>query len=241
MTVTEIEVSKVVLNKDNPRVIKDDKFKRLVESVKNFPEMLKIRPIVLNRDFVIIGGNQRFKACVEAGFKKVPFYFADELTPEQEKEFMIRDNVQSGEWDIDLLEGFEMESLKDWGLDFGNDLAEQEEAYSRNVEAPLYLVTGEKPKISELYDYSKTKEILERIEKSNVSLDLKEFLKIAAMRFTVLNFEKIAEFSAQEEKEVQELIEDNALVIIDFNRAIDKGFIQLTESIAKQYYEENGE
>jgi len=241
MTVTEIEVSKVVLNKDNPRVIKDDKFKRLVESVKNFPEMLKIRPIVLNRDFVIIGGNQRFKACVEAGFKKVPFYFADELTPEQEKEFMIRDNVQSGEWDIDLLEGFEMESLKDWGLDFGNDLAEQEEAYSRNVEAPLYLVTGEKPKISELYDYSKTKEILERIEKSNVSLDLKEFLKIAAMRFTVLNFEKIAEFYAQEEKEVQELIEDNALVIIDFNRAIDKGFIQLTESIAKQYYEENGE
>jgi len=241
MTVTEIEVSKVVLNKDNPRVIKDEKFKKLVESVKNFPEMLKIRPIVLNRDYVIIGGNQRFKACIEAGFKKVPFYFADELTPEQEKEFMIRDNVQSGDWDMDLLEGFELDSLKDWGLDFGTDLTEQEEAYSRNVEAPLYLVTGEKPKISELFDFTKTREILERIEKSNVSLELKEFLKISAMRFTVLNFEKIAEFYAQEEKEVQELIEDNALVIIDFNRAIDKGFIQLTESIAKQYYEENGE
>jgi hypothetical protein len=241
MKFSEIEVKKVKLNKDNPRVIKDENFKKLVESVKKFPEMLKIRPIVLNRDYVIIGGNQRFKACVEAGFKKVPFYYADELTPEQEKEFMIKDNVQSGQWDFDLLEDYETDLLKDWGFDFQDKNDEKEEIYSRKIVSPVYEIIGEKPDLSELFNDTKTKALIEEIDKSSLPVKMKKFLKIASYRHTVFNFEKIAEFYASESKEVQDLFEKNALVIIDFNQAIEKGFIELNESLADQYFSENEE
>lgn len=239
MKFSEIEVKKVKLNKDNPRVIKDENFKKLVESVKKFPEMLKIRPIVLNRDYVIIGGNQRFKACVEAGFKKVPFYYADELTPEQEKEFMIKDNVQSGQWDFDLLEGYEIDDLKSWGLEM--DIKDKSEVYARKIESPHYEVMGDKPLLSEMFENKKALELIDKIEKSEIDETLKGFLKICASRFAVINFEKTAEYYAHESKEVQELFEDLALVVIDFDQAIEKGFIQLSESIADQYFDENGE
>lgn len=104
-------------NPGNPRVIKDRKFRALVESIKNFPEMLEIRPIVVNREMIVLGGNQRLKACKEAGFKEVPIVFADTLTPEQEKEFVIKDNVQFGDWDQDELQvNWDKISLGDWGL-----------------------------------------------------------------------------------------------------------------------------
>jgi hypothetical protein len=112
-----VKISEVKVNPNNPRLIKDDKFKKLVQSVKDFPEMLKIRPIVVNKEMVILGGNMRFKACKEAGLKEVPIIITD-LTEEQQKEFLIKDNVSGGEWDWDILANeWESEQLNEWGLD----------------------------------------------------------------------------------------------------------------------------
>ena len=112
-----VKISEVKVNPNNPRLIKDDKFKKLVQSVKDFPEMLNIRPIVVNKDMIILGGNMRFKACKEAGLKEVPIIITD-LTEEQQKEFLIKDNVSGGEWDWDILANeWNAEDLKDWGLD----------------------------------------------------------------------------------------------------------------------------
>jgi hypothetical protein len=113
-----VKISEVKLNPNNPRLIKDDKFKKLVQSIKDFPEMLDIRPIVVNSDMVILGGNMRFKACKEAGLKEVPIIVADNLTEEQQREFLIKDNTSGGEWDWDLLANeWDAEQLNDWGLE----------------------------------------------------------------------------------------------------------------------------
>lgn len=113
-----IKLSKIKPNPANPRLIKDDKFKKLVQSLKDFPEMADIRPIVVNRDMVILGGNMRFKAMKEAGWKECPVVIA-ELTEEQEKEFIIKDNVGFGEWDFSMLANeWNAEQLGEWGVDF---------------------------------------------------------------------------------------------------------------------------
>ena len=113
-----VKISKVKPNETNPRLIKDSKFKKLVESVKEFPEMLKLRPIVVNKDMVVLGGNMRLKACKEAGLKEVYILKADDLTEEQQKEFIVKDNVGFGEWDWDILANqWDNVQLKEWGMD----------------------------------------------------------------------------------------------------------------------------
>jgi ParB-like chromosome segregation protein Spo0J len=113
----KIATSKIKLNPNNPRLIKDDKFKKLVQSIKDFPEMLDIRPIVVNADMIILGGNMRYKACVEAGLKEIPVIVADNLTEEKQREFLIKDNVSGGEWDWEMLANeWDTEQLDDWGL-----------------------------------------------------------------------------------------------------------------------------
>jgi ParB-like chromosome segregation protein Spo0J len=117
MNIVKAKISEVKLNLNNPRLIKDDNFKKLVQSIKDFPEMLDIRPIVVNADMVILGGNMRFKACKEAGLKEVPIIIADNLTEEQQREFLIKDNVSGGEWDWNLLAEWDSEQLEEWGLE----------------------------------------------------------------------------------------------------------------------------
>jgi ParB-like chromosome segregation protein Spo0J len=112
-----LKISEVKLNPNNPRLIKDDKFKKLVQSIKDFPEMLSIRPIVVNQDMIILGGNMRYKACKEAGLKEVPIIIAD-LTEAQQREFLIKDNTSGGEWDWEVLANeWDNEQLEAWGLD----------------------------------------------------------------------------------------------------------------------------
>lgn len=113
-----VKITEIQKNPDNPRLIKDSKFEKLVKSIKDFPEMLNLRPIVVNNEMVVLGGNMRLSACKEAGLKKIPIIKADDLTEEQQKEFIIKDNVSFGEWDWDML-GNEWEGteLGDWGLD----------------------------------------------------------------------------------------------------------------------------
>jgi len=113
-----ISIAKIKQNPNNPRIIKDDKFDKLVKSIKEFPKMLELRPIVVNDDMIVLGGNMRLKACKEAGIKEIPIIKASELTEEQQREFIIKDNVGFGEWDWDAIANeWDVEKVTEWGLD----------------------------------------------------------------------------------------------------------------------------
>ena len=116
-----VKLSEVKNNPNNPRTLKDDKFHKLVKSIKEFPEMLEIRPIVVNDDMIVLGGNMRLKACKEAGLKEVHIIKASSLTEEQQKQFIIKDNVGFGEWDWDMLANeWDAQELDEWGVDVPN-------------------------------------------------------------------------------------------------------------------------
>lgn len=118
MHIHEVKISEVKKNPNNPRTIKDDKFAKLVQSIRDFPEMLRLRPIVVNDDMIVLGGNMRLKACKEAGLKAVPIIKASDLTEDQQREFIIKDNVGFGEWDWEMLANeWDDAKLSDWGLD----------------------------------------------------------------------------------------------------------------------------
>jgi hypothetical protein len=113
-----VKIGDVKINPNNPRLIKDDKFTKLVQSIKDLPQMLDIRPIVVNSDMVVLGGNMRLKACKEAGLKQVPIIIADNLTEDQQREFLIKDNLSVGEWDWDNLSSeWQINDLASWGMD----------------------------------------------------------------------------------------------------------------------------
>lgn len=115
--VKQIRVGLIKPNPNNPRIIKDEKFQKLVQSIRNFPEMLEARPIVVNQDMVVLGGNMRLKAIQEVGLKEVPVEIVD-WDEAKQAEFTIKDNVNFGDWDYDALANdWEQVDLADWGMD----------------------------------------------------------------------------------------------------------------------------
>jgi len=143
MITQKVNVKEVIPNKSNPRIIKDDKFKKLVQSIKDFPQMLEIRPIVVDENNIILGGNMRFKACIEAGLKEVFIIKANDLTEEQKHEFIVKDNVGFGEWDWDILANeWDTEKLEDWGLDliFLKAIDESEEGDEIKIPKSLQVI-----------------------------------------------------------------------------------------------------
>jgi hypothetical protein len=138
MSIKIVDIKTVKPNPSNPRHIKDHKFTQLVKSIRHFPEMLQLRPIVVDSDNIVLGGNMRLKACIEAGLQEVPIIVASELTDEQQKEFIIKDNVGFGEWDWEQLANeWEIEQLSDWGLDLPIEMEDTEiEAVEDNYQAP---------------------------------------------------------------------------------------------------------
>lgn len=155
MNTKKVKISEVKSNPDNPRLIKDDKFHKLVKSIKEFPKMLEIRPIVVNSEMVVLGGNMRLKACKEAGLKEVTIIFADDLTEEEQKEFIIKDNVGFGEWDWDMIANeWDIVQVEDWGLDipdFGikEELSAEEDDYEIPDEVKTDIVLGDLFEIGE--------------------------------------------------------------------------------------------
>ena len=114
----KVKINAIKTNPKNPRLIKDDNFKKLVKSIQEFPQMLELRPIVVDENNIILGGNMRYKACIEAGLKEVFILKAEDLTEQQKDEFIVKDNVGFGEWDWDILANeWDTEKLQDWGLD----------------------------------------------------------------------------------------------------------------------------
>ena len=140
--IQKISINKVLSNSNNPRLIKDHKFKQLVNSIKEFPEMLEKRPIVVDESMIVLGGNMRLKACKEAGLKDIWIDVVDDWSESQKKQFIIKDNVGFGEWDWEILANeWNPEELKEWGLEgfpFEDEVLEAEED---NYEAPSDIQT----------------------------------------------------------------------------------------------------
>lgn len=191
-----VPIEKVLQNPSNPRIIKDDKFKKLVKSIQEFPQMLELRPIVVDANMIVLGGNMRLKACKAAGLKEVPIVIADSLTEEQQAEFIIKDNVGFGEWDWDLIANeWDTNKLEEWGLDipnFDEDIDELEDG--EEIELPQS-VQMEPPK-----EY-----ILIMAEPNSVDWeDLKQRLKLKMVRrggykkgsaFDSISLERVLEWS----------------------------------------------
>lgn len=146
--IQKVSISTVKENDANPRFINKHKFRKLVNSVKEFPEMLSLRPIVVDKDNVILGGNMRYKACKEIGLKEVYIIQADDLTDKQAQEFIIKDNVGFGEWDWDILANdWDVKELEDWGLEgfpFEDEVLEaKEDDYSEPDQMQVDIVLGD--------------------------------------------------------------------------------------------------
>lgn len=113
-----IAIEKIKTNNENPRLIKEHKFLELVKSLKDFPEMLEKRPLIVDEDYVVLGGNMRLKALYQAGIKDVWVDVAKGWTDKQKKEFIIKDNVNFGQWDWDILANeWDIDDISDWGLE----------------------------------------------------------------------------------------------------------------------------
>lgn len=113
-----VNIQQIIPNSDNPRLVNTAKFEKLKESIKNLPQMLELRPIVVDSNNIILGGNMRYKALVELGYKEVYIIQAGNLTDEQKKEFIIKDNLNYGDWDYDILaNAWDSYDLEQWGLD----------------------------------------------------------------------------------------------------------------------------
>lgn len=224
-----MKLSEIKANPKNPRLIKDAAFKELVQSLKDLPEMAEVRPIVVNKGHMILGGNMRYRAMLEAGWKEAPVVVVDWPKAKQEQ-FIIKDNLQKGEWDWEILANeWDPNLLKEWGLYLPP--LEDEDFYSRSITTPTYEPSTEKPDLGVLVDEVKVDELLKKILNSKLPDDEKKFLTIAAYRHYIFDYSKIADYYASGSKELQDLIEQSALVIIDFKKAIELGYVELTKDI----------
>ena len=238
-----VELSALRENPDNPQTVTEEEFGKLRDSMRRIHGFLRTRPLLVEEDGTIKCGNKRFRALVRNGVKVVPADYVRRLsdyTPEEVREFILQDNLQRGDWDVDkLLAQYSADELKALGggfdeliAEFAAKGAESEFEYSSKIEAPQYDITGDNPELEELYDTEKADALAKEIDEADVPKKVKAFLKVAAMRHVVFNFRNIAEYYAHADAKVQRLMEKSALVIIDFEDAIRNGFVVVSERMA---------
>lgn len=231
----------------NSRTHSDEQVAQIAASMR---EWGWTNPVLITKEGTIVAGHGRVMAAQKLGLKEVPCIAVDGWTDAQIRAYVIADNrlAENAGWDLEKL-AIEIEDLRLEGFDIGltgfddealeamfgdvdddtQDLVDG--TYTRKVVAPIYEVKGEKPSPDELYDHTKTTELLEEIEAADMPDDVRAFLRAAATRHTVFHFGQIAEFYAAAPREIQHLMERSALVIIDFDKAIEEGFVKMTKAI----------
>ncbi len=223
----------------NPRFIKDNRFKQLVKSIEDAPEMLDYRTLCVypyGKKYVILCGNMRYRACKELGKKELPCYVLPEDTPAKKlREYAMKDNQGYGDNDWDLLANeWDADELKEWGIETPNllDNVDDKNPYTDKTEIPQYDVKGENYLPTDLYDETKTEILIDEIEKSDDLIESeKSFLIAAAKRHTIFNYRKIAEYYASATPQMQRLMERSALVIVDLDNAIANGYAECSKAI----------
>ncbi len=246
--VTMIKVSTLKKNPQNPRQIKGERLELLKRSITEFEKMMPLQPIVVDETNTVLSGNMRLAAIKALGLKEIPDGWvkqADDLTEDEKRRLVITANSSFGEYDWDILANEWTDApLADWGLDIPGfdavdvDGTKTEDVYSQKIGAPIYQITGEEPSVSDLLNNEKTENLIQEITASEIPDAVKGFLVQAAQRHLVFSYEKIAEFYAHADAPTQELMEKSALVIIDFDKAIEYGYVQLTREIEDIYREE---
>ena len=240
---------------NNSRTHSPEQIEKLRASIREFGFT---NPILLKNDDTTIGaGHARNMAALAEGLDRVPTITLHGLSDAQWRAYVIADNqlaLTGSGWDEDILRT-EMEALAAMDFDLpaiGFDLdelkryldpdagAEGEAMYTKNIEPPTYTPAEVTPELGELIDATKTNELIAAIAKAKLPQKLADFLTTAAMRHTVFNFDKIADYYAAASPEVQELMEASALVIIDFQSAIEGGFVKLTDELTEQWSDESG-
>ena len=236
MVKTNVEyrpLSMITPYKNNPR-FNDNAVEAVANSIKEFG--FKV-PIVVDKDGVIVTGHTRLKAAKKLGLKEVPVIVASDLTSEQIKAFRLADNktAELAEWDETALQ-IELDTLSSidmnqFGFEELEELTEEftpESKYTTKVNIPQYEPTGAKVDIDSCLDTTKSEELIEKIREANIPQDLKDFLILASYRHNVFNYQNIAEYYANANSEVQELMEQSALVIIDYEDAVANGYAKLS-------------
>jgi len=232
----------------NSRTHNDAQVAQIAASIK---EWGWTNPILVDEAGLIIAGHGRVMAARKLGIETVPVVIATGWTEEQKRAYVIADNklaINAG-WDEDLLK-LELLELENLGFDieltgfsdadiekYKQDKVESDE-YTKKIEVPTYEPSEKLPALAELYDTKKTDQLCTEIAQSNFDPGLKDFLRAAAQRHTIFNFAKIADYYANSEAEIQHLMERSALVLIDYDKAVENGFLRLTKKIMEQYRDE---
>lgn len=223
------KINELKCNPNNPR--KNDE---AVEAVAKSIEKYGFRnPLIVDENNIVWCGNTRLKASRKLGLEEVPCIVIKDLTEKQMRELALLDNKTNeiAEWDFDLLSK-ELADLDlgefdlDWGI-----VNEEENPYTTKITIPQYEITTECPEIKSLVDESKTNELIEEIKSKNLENDIEDFLIKATQRHLMFDYAKIAEFYAHQNKEIQELMEKSALVIIDYDDAIANGYVKIKNEI----------
>jgi len=238
-----IPVSKIKPNPENPNGHSQRQIKLLAEIIRETG--IRCPVTVSNLSGLVVRGHGRLEALKELGVELIPVDFQDYDSPELETADLIADNriaelanmnqsklkelmKQLQETGLNMsLTGYDSKSLKE----FMDHLRSGDQPYTTKINTPVYEITGENPDLADLYDDNKYLQIIKRIESSGLPEDIKNFLKLAATRHIVLDFASIAEYYAHAGKELQGLMEDQALVIIDYDKAIEAGYVELTNDI----------
>ena len=245
MLTENIKITDLSLDPSNVRKHDRKNLDAIKASLRKFGQQ---KPIVVDANGIVIAGNGTMTAAQELGWTEIAAV-RTELAGVEATAFAIADNrsAELAEWDdklADVLKSLAAagQNLDDLGFektDFDDLIAQApSNDYTQKVDAPIYTPKGEKPPINELLDATKAEDFLSKIEASNAPEEIKTFLKKAASRHIVFDYEKISEFYCHADKETQALMEDSALVIIDFKKAISLGYVNLSEEVTKLFDEE---
>jgi hypothetical protein len=247
MNITNKLVTELIPYVNNSRTHSDEQVAQIAASIKEFGWT---NPILIDGDNGIIAGHGRLQAARKLGYKEVPTIELSGLSDGQKKAYIIADNklALNAGWDDEMLkieltdllsQGFALDVL---GFDqadldeiFLPEDVKEDNQYTQKVDIPTYEPSEEKPAIEDLYDDEKAMDLITTIQESQLHEKEKQFLMAAASRHIVFNYEKIANFYAHSSKECQEMMEESALVIIDFDKAIENGFVKLTEQINEMF------
>lgn len=230
----EMNLSDIAEYKSNPRTISKKDFAVLKKSLKDFPSMLDVREIVVDENGVILGGNQRYKGLMALGKTKVKVKRVSGWTDEQKREFVIKDNIANGDWDNDKLANeWDKDKLAEWGLPLkvasSGDYKEL-----LDVSIPYYTPAEKAPDVEELADTTETDEQAEKIANTKMPDRLRKVMLMRAAFFTEFDFQKIADYYYNADKETQELMKRLGLVIVMPKEAYEMGMCDFRESFDEE-------
>ena len=254
MEITEIALAKLIPYARNARTHSPEQVAQIAASIKEFGFT---NPVLIDDDHGIIAGHGRVLAARKLGLETVPTIILSGLSEIQKRAYIIADNklALNAGWDEEMLQ-LELQNLAEQGFDmnlvgFSEDELSQilsgdyldglSENYSRKIDPPVYTPKGDKPEEADLYDRSKAERLLAEIEATpDLPQDVAAFLRHAAERHTVFRFDRIAEYYCHAPEPVQNLMEKSALIIIDFDQAIEGGFVVLSEALMALAGSDNG-